>query len=489
MIKHRGWMSILFASAVSLAVGVTAVAASVSTYGVEDVSGKTKWIEPQGLWMNPSGELTIVDSGSHTIHSFNKDQQEVLKVGGNRGIDSYGIPIGGYADFDIKSALFDQPNDVVIDTLGTIYISDSNNHTIRKIVNGVVYTHAGTGEQGYQDGKKTKAQFNHPTGLALDADNNLYVADTINHVIRKITPEGNVSTVAGKYFSNGGYLNGTVKEARFNEPSAIVFDELGNLYVSDSGNHIIRYVSENEVSTFAGAVTKIDPTNGYREGGYRNGKKDQSQFNFPKGLHYEKGVLFIADSLNHRIRAITPQGITINVAGLGSAGDALGEVHEAQFNTPTAITYFNGDLYVSDSANHKVKMISIDLKNLKGVQSNTDIIEATPLLAKGKHTQVWFDHSPIIFSEDVKPFRKNGKTYVPIRVLFEQWGAEVQWVSKTQEIKITKGNWMFNYKPTEPSTTLIKGRRYIEESYLQKITGFRFIKVEDFDALIMLSDK
>jgi len=480
-------MSFLVASAVFLACGSIVATASDNT--VDEVFGHTKWLEPQGLWMSPSGELTVVDSGSHTIHSFNKDQQDILVVGGNLGVDSYGLPIGGYADFDMRSALFDHPYDVVIDSAGTIYMSDFNNHTIRKIVDGVVYTHAGTGEPGYKNGEKTEAQFNYPSGLALDANNNLYVADTMNHIVRKISPVGDVSTVAGQFFADGGYLDGTVEEARFNEPSAIAFDELGNFYVSDSGNHLIRYVSENEVTTFAGGVTPIDSTTGYREGGYRNGKKGQSQFNFPKGLHYEEGLLFIADSLNHRIRAITPQGKTINVAGQGAAGDQVGEVHEAQFNTPTAITYFDGNLYVADSANHKVKTIAIDVENLDGVHSDTDIIEATPLLPKDQHTQVWFDGSLIQFPEDTQPFQLNGKTYLPIQALFEQWGAEVQWNSKTREFNITKDDWMIHYKPILSSSLLRQGTRYIEESYLQKITGFQFVKAEEFDALIIVSNQ
>lgn len=487
MKQHHRWMRFLLASAVFLACG--SIVATASDNKVDEVFGQTKWLEPQGLWMSPSGELTVVDSGSHTIHSFNKDQQEVLVVGGNLGLDAYGLPIGGYGDFDIRDALFDQPYDVVIDSVGTMYISDFNNHTIRKIVDGVVYTHAGTGEPGYQDGKKTEVQFNHPSGLALDAENNLYVADTMNHVVRKITPAGDVSTVAGQFFADGGYQDGTLEEVRFNEPSAIAFDELGNFYVADSGNHLIRYVSENKVTTFAGAVTPIDPTTGYREGGYRNGKKEQSQFNFPKDLHYEEGVLFIADSLNQRVRAITLQGKTINVAGQGAAGDEVGKVHEAQFNTPTAVTYFDGYLYVADSANHKVKTIAIDVTKLEGVHSEVDIIEATPLLPKDKHTQVWFDDSLIQFQEDVQPFRLNGKTYLPIQVLFEQWGAEVQWSSKAGEFSITKDDWMIHYKPTLSSSLLRQGTRYIEESYLQKMTGFRFVKVEEFDTLIIVRDQ
>ncbi|WP_313892442.1 SMP-30/gluconolactonase/LRE family protein [Psychrobacillus sp.] len=468
MTKHRSWASFLLASAIFLVFGSITTTASVIDYKPK----QTEWIHPQGLWMNPSGELTVVDAGSHTIHSFNKERQEVAAVGGNQGLDAYGLPIGGYADFNIQTAIFDQPNDVIIDAKGTMYISDFNNHTIRKIVNGVVYTHAGTGKAGYRDGAKTVAQFNHPSGLALDAENNLYVTDTMNHLIRKITPEGDVSTVAGKFFTDGGYVSGPVKEARFNEPTSIAFDEIGNFYVADSGNQLIRYVTDNEVSTFAGAVMPVDSTTGYREGGHQNGEKEQALFNYPKDLHYEKGVLFIADSLNHRIRAITKQGITIDVAGQGEPGDKLGEAYEVQFDTPTAVTYFDGQLYVADSANHKVKMVPVDLNKLKHIQTDEEIIEATPLNPKAKKMQVWFNNELIPLPRGVNIVQKDGKTYIPVQFLDERW----------------KNNFHGISNDVDGTKLFIKGRVFIEQSNLQKWTNFRIIKVEEFNALIISND-
>ena len=483
----KGFKAVLIALLLmsSSAIGVSA-AESGSKKAVSELAGS--WMEPAGIWAAGDGGLIVIDTANHTIEKLASDMQQSWMTGGQLGVDRYGQPIGGYVDTGLEKSMFFHPRDIAVDSKGIIYLSDFSNHTIRKIVDGVVYTHAGTGQQGYLDGEKTKAQFNHPSGIAIDAQDNLYVADTMNHVIRLVTPAGEVSTVAGKQDSSGGLLNGSAGIARFNEPADVAIGNNGSIYVSDSGNQLIREIADNKVSTFAGTVTPADELTEYREGGYRNGARQQAAFNFPKGLHYENGILFIADSLNHRIRAITAEGLVVNVAGQGLPGDQLGAIGEAQFNVPAAVAYAEGKLYVSDSHNGKIKAVAVDLEQLETVKTEADIIDSIPLEQSPKQTQVWFDYDRISFTDSVIPYESKGKQFVPVRDLFEQWQADVLWHKETFEVEIVKNDWSVRFKLGEENAPIINGKGYVELAYLQRISQLRTIEVKEQNAIILMRD-
>lgn len=442
--------------------------------------------QPWGLLFDKQGNLIIVDSGNQRIEKMT--QTKLTTLAGIVGKpDAYGRLQGGYLDGDAAKAVFNDPRFAVVDSKGNVYITDFNNHSIRKIKNGKVYTLAGTGKAGFKNGKGSEAQFNSPTGIAIDSKDNLYVSDTLNHVIRKITPEGAVTTLAGEQSATGGFLDGVLNKARFNEPSGLVFDDKGNLFVADSGNHLIRVVStvNNQVLTYAGKKTDIDSETGYMAGGYSHGNKETARFNSPKGLAYADGVLFVADSLNNRIRAIQPDGKVINLAGLSKAGDTVGPADVIQLNMPVAVAYAKGQLYIADSLNNKIKTLPVDPKQLKPVQTKEDLIAGFEFAPASEIVQVWLDGKLSTFVSSNKPFQKDALTYLPIRDIIELWGGKVEWIPASNEAKVTMGAWNASLVEDGEHVLLKDERMYIDLDRLQELSSFAIVYDEDYNALVI----
>ncbi len=445
---------------------------------------ESKLNQPWGLTVDQDGNLIIVDSANHTIRKV-VDNEITTLAGMTEDLDVFGLPLGGHVDEDAAKAMFNQPRYAVVDAEGDLYISDSQNHAIRKISNGKVFTYAGTGEAGYKDGDRTTAQFNSPAGLAIDKAGNLYVADTLNHVIRKIDNKGNVTTYAGKYVvGDGAFLDGALNIARFQEPNDLVFDDKGNLYVSDSGNHLIRMIAGDKVSTFAGETTARNEETGYMVGGYSNGKKENALFNFPKGLAYADGILFIADSLNNRIRAVKENGTVINLVGKSTAGDVVGQTDQSMLFQPIDVFYHKGSLFVSDLYNNKIKKYELDTTNLVAIQNVDDIMAGIELLPVTEDVQVWFDYTSIAYQTE-QPLIKDDKVYLPVRSTFESWGATVDWLDATKEIQLSNGNWKVNFVLDAKSMLVIDGRTYVELKQLAQITHFFVEWVEDYRAVLI----
>jgi len=252
----------------------------------------------------------------------------------------------GFADGTGIAAMFNNPQSVAVDVSGNVYVADRNNHLIRKTTPaGVVTTFAGS-SQGYADGAGTIAQFNYPTGVAVDASGNVYVVDMFNHKIRKISPAGVVSTLAG---STGGYANGTGTVAKFYYPTGIAVDVSGNMYVADYYNHKIRKISPaGVVSTLAGST-----------GGSADGTGTTAQFNYPQGVAVDaSGNVYVADSYNNKIRKITPAGVVSTLAG-SNAGYVDGTGTVAKFYYPQGVAVdVSGNMYVADTYNHKIRKIT-----------------------------------------------------------------------------------------------------------------------------------
>lgn len=198
--------------------------------GVVDGTGAAaRFSNPYAVFVNRNDEIIVADFDGHTLRKVTKEGVVSTYAGGAN--------TPGTADGSLTEARFNKPYFMAEDADGNLYVSDFENHRIRKITpEGVVSTFAGSTE-GHADGMGSVAQFNNPAGLAVDVDGNVYVADRANHVIRKISPEGEVTTVAG-VAGESGVQNGLGTEARFNEPNGMVMDNEGNLYVSDrlSGN-------------------------------------------------------------------------------------------------------------------------------------------------------------------------------------------------------------------------------------------------------------
>ncbi len=264
----------------------------------------------------------------------------------------------GNTDGTGTGALFASPNDVAVDGAGTLYVADTGNQTIRKITpDGTVTTLAGSaGTAGSTDGTGTAAQFNSPTGVTVDSSGNVYVADTVNHMIRKITSTGVVTTLAGAANSSGT-TDGSGTFARFSSPTGVSVDSSGNVYVADDGNRAIRKITPD------GTVTTLAGTSG--NAGYADGIGAAARFNSPYGLSVDaSGNLYVADTGNNAIRAITPGGAVTTLAGTGestSIGSVDGTGASARFNEPNSVAVDGaGNLYVADLYNSTIRKIAPD---------------------------------------------------------------------------------------------------------------------------------
>lgn len=258
----------------------------------------------------------------------------------------------GSLDAKGAAASFSRPNGVVSDGK-SLYVADSENNKIRKIEisTGVVTTLAGTGAEGSHNAAGRFASFNNPSGIIIDGSN-LYVSDTRNHKIRKIViATGKVSTLAGS--GNYGSVDGEGTDimTSFNNPNGITSDG-SNLYVADTQNHIIRKVviASGMVSTLAGSG----------KSSYVDGKGNASSFNWPFGITINDGNLFVTDTKNHRIRKVViATGMVSTLAGSGNFGSDDGTGTAASFFDPHGITTDGTNLYVTDSGNHKIRKIVI----------------------------------------------------------------------------------------------------------------------------------
>jgi sugar lactone lactonase YvrE len=295
-------------------------------------------------------------------------QSSVATLAGSSPVGDY---FGGYLDGPASQALFNRPADLVLTAEGLLHVADRENNRIRRITAaGQVSTYAGTGpvdseggnNGGYLDGPVLQARFNSPEGMVLAPDGSIYIADGSNHRIRKISPSGQVTTVAGSgpSFGTGGYVDGAALQARFNQPRAIALAQDGTLYVADGNNHRIRKI------TPAGLVTTLAGSSPVgSNGGFADGPGAVAQFKSPYGLALAPdGTLYVADMGNHRIRKISPSSQVTTLAGSSPIGSAFGSYADgpalqAKFNQPMSVTLAaDGTIYVADAFNNRVRRIS-----------------------------------------------------------------------------------------------------------------------------------
>jgi sugar lactone lactonase YvrE len=264
------------------------------------------------------------------------------------------------ADGTGTGASFQLPTGLAIDQAGNLYVGDDCGRRIRKITPGAIVTTLAGGSPGSADGTGTAASFNSPVGLAVDSAGNIYAADDGNDLIRKITPSGVVSTLAGSAGVTG-LVNGAADTALFNSPMGVAFDASGNLYVADSGNNLIRKIAPSGmVSTLAGGGG-----GGYMGSGSGDGAGTLASFWCPVGIVLDPaGNLFVADQQNNLIRKVTPGGVVTTLAGGGGlgymgSGYADGKGSSAAFSLPTGLALDpGGNLYVGDSGNSLIREIS-----------------------------------------------------------------------------------------------------------------------------------
>ncbi|MBV8390251.1 MAG: hypothetical protein JO080_10665, partial [Mucilaginibacter sp.] len=248
-------------------------------------------------------------------------------------------------------ALFSSPSDVAVDATGNLYVADYWYNRIQKIsTNGTVSTLAGTGNAGAINGSGKLASFNRPTGVAVDGSGNVYVADAGNNLIRKITPDGTVSTLAGTVVAVDT-SGKTTTQPLFSGPSGVAVDAFGNVYVADAGNNRICVVSPS-------GITRTLSGNG--NAGANNGAGATATFNNPTGIGVDRaGNVYVADMLNNMIRKIAPDGTTGTLAGIGEIGSKNGVDTAASFYFPNSLVVDpSGNVYVTDDINNLIRVIT-----------------------------------------------------------------------------------------------------------------------------------
>ena len=317
------------------------------TGNVDGTGTVVSFNEPYGVATDPAGNVYVADKENHTIRKITPAGVVSTFAGtacAKGSVDGVGT-----------AASFNRPYSVATDPTGNVYVADHENHTIRKITPaGVVSTFAGSvGARGGEDGVGTAARFIFPLGVATDSTGNVYVVDG-NNTIRKITPAGMVSTLAGKAHADGSE-DGVGATARFYHPNGVATDHAGNVYVTDSGNHTIRKITpDGVVSTFAGTVSAEGRTDGV-------GAK--ARFRRPVGVATDRaGNVYVTDvgDIYSTIRKITPAGVVSTFAGKARAkGSAAGIGATAGFSEPHGVaTDYAGNVYVADSANHTIRKIT-----------------------------------------------------------------------------------------------------------------------------------
>lgn len=319
--------------------------------GTVNGTGKTAQFNlPAGIMAGKSGEFYVTDRGMHFIRKITADGV-VTTLAGMVGVSGSQDGLGSEARFNYCSHM-------ALDSAGNFFLVDAGNNLIRKVTpQGMVTTVAGKAEfdaqgnviAGSADGVGSAARFNTPWRVAVDRDDNVYVADTFNYTIRKITPAGEVSTFAGTKGVSAS-LDGVGTAARFGRPNGLVCDAAGNLYVADEEGFTIRKITPDRVVTTLAGLAGVS--------GSADGVGNLARFASPYGLAIDaSGNIYVADGLNHAIRKVTPDGTVVTVAGQATTlGNAEGMGRTARFNNLGTLAFDSvGNLFVADHNNHVIR--------------------------------------------------------------------------------------------------------------------------------------
>jgi len=324
---------------------------AVSTYagsgaaGAGDGAGAASaFNHPQGLAIDASGNLYVADAFNNKIRKISSDGT-VSSFAGSGAVGALDTAVA-------LAATFSGPTGVAVDAAGNVYVADAGNNKIRKITAaGTVSTLAGSGVGSAVEGTGKAATFLTPTGVAVDAAGTIFVADYGNDKIRKITAAGVVTTLAGNGNGTPGTADGTGTGATFNYPYGICLSN-GFLYVSDYNANKIRKINAAtaQVTTLAGSGSQ----------GATDSSGTKAAFNAPFGVAADaSGNVYVADSRNYKIRKISSGGVVTTLAGKGSAGAADALATGASFNLPQGVAVdASGNVFVADAGNNKIRKIA-----------------------------------------------------------------------------------------------------------------------------------
>ncbi|HEY8995145.1 MAG TPA: immunoglobulin domain-containing protein, partial [Lacunisphaera sp.] len=327
---------------------VSTLAGLAGKYGVIDGSGAAaRFGNASGLAVDAVGNIYVAERSANVIRKVSPSGV-VTTLAGTAGSS-------GSADGIGAAARFTSPTDVAVDASGNVYVADRDNNTIRKITPaGVVTTLAGSaGQWGDTEGAGSAARFQALTAVAVDAVGNVYVSETFGARIRKISPAGETSTLAGAP-NTSGHIDGTGSAARLEYPSGLAVDAAGNVYVSSRNGTVRKITPGGVVTTMAGTRNERDST---------DGMGSVARFGIPEGVAADAaGNVYVADTTNNTIRKITPDGTVSTVAGLstkGSQGHVDGSGTSARFSTlGDLVVDASGNLYVADPGNHCIRKVT-----------------------------------------------------------------------------------------------------------------------------------
>jgi sugar lactone lactonase YvrE len=381
----------------SIPFGETATYAGNGTSGFTVGKGsEVAFRKPSELTVDASGAVYISDQGNNRIRKA-LPSGEVKEFAGNSASNTY--------NSTAEQSSIGDPKGLAIDKNGNVFISQWYNCNVRKVnTNLIVSTFAGNSNEGYIDGAGATARFNRPASLAFDSKGNLFVADEWNNLIRKIAPDGTVSTFAGNN-SNTIFADGAVDVATFKSPSGIAIDSEDNIYVADAGNHRVRKITpEGMVSTYAGTGL-VSP--------FKDGAALSATFYSPYDVSVDKeGSVYVADRYNNKIRMITKSGIVSTLAGSGSYSGIDGLGTSATFAYPRGVANDNrGHIFVADTDNNKVRRVCIKGYSISpalpaglNLDAKTGIISGTPV----------GDSGPVTYKIKAENYGGSDSTYISI---------------------------------------------------------------------------
>jgi streptogramin lyase len=314
---------------------------------------------PEGIATNNNGTVYVSNTNDNVVASIVGSVDTTI-AGSYEGSGESGD--GGPA----TAATLSSPGGIAVDQQGDIFIADTEDNVVREITpNGNIQLFAGNGTEGYSGdgGPATQAELDSPQDVAVDSSGDVFIADTYNNVIREVTPNGVISTVAGSGTPGYSGDNGPATSAELCSPSGVAVDSLGNLYIADSCNNVIRRVSTTGIiTTVAGDYTADQADGGGGAFSGNGGPATSAQLNSPQGVALDQaGDLFIADTFNNSIREVTPNGTITSLVNTSAAkGNTDGSTAAAStLSGPYAVAVDNstGDVYIADTSNNKLKEV------------------------------------------------------------------------------------------------------------------------------------
>ncbi len=305
---------------------------------------------PASIAIDTSGNVYVADAFNHRVRKIAPDGVITAFAGtGQAGADGDGA--------QARDAQLRSPLGVAVDGAGNLYIADTYNHRIRKVsTDGIISTIAGTGNSGFggDGGPGTAAMLSYPTGIAVAGDGTLYIADTRNHRVRTLATDGTITTVAGTGAAGFNGDGGPAVLARLNSPRDVAVSLEGALYIVDRENRRIRMVDVD------GAITTVAGTGSSGFNGDR-GAATQASLRAPYGIAVDlQGNVYIADTFNHRVRKVGPDGTISTVAGndqFGYGGDGWGAGFAALHYPLSVAVDIAGNLYIADTYNHRIRKV------------------------------------------------------------------------------------------------------------------------------------